>query len=54
MPAGHDEEGYYQTKFIRFLVSEGLSNDDVGVARAAAIQEIRPGAGFVTGDFVKE
>ena len=37
-----------------FLVCKGLSNDDVGVARGTIFQEIRPGAGFKTGDFVKE
>ena len=36
------------------LVCEGLSNDDVGVARGIVFQEIRPGAGFKTGDFGKE
>ena len=32
----------------------GLSNNDVGVARDTVFQEVRPGAGFKTGDFVKE
>ena len=36
------------------LVCEGRSNDDVGVARGIVFQEIRPGAGFKTGDFVEE
>ena len=43
--------------YIYFLVCKGLlllSNDDVGVARGTAFQEIRPGAGFKTGDFVEE
>ena len=31
-----------------------ISNDDVGVARGTVCQEIRPGAGFKTGDFVEE
>ena len=31
-----------------------LSIDDVGVSRDTVFQEIRPGAGFETGDFVKE
>ena len=39
---------------LSFLVYGGLSNDDVGVARGTLFQEIRPGAGFKTGDFVKE
>ena len=34
-----------------FLVCKGLSIDDVGVSRDTAFQEIRPGAGFETGDF---
>ena len=41
--------------FAYFLVlHEGLSNDDVGVARGTVFQEIRPGAGFKTGDFGKD
>ena len=36
-----------------FLVCKGLSNDDVGVARGSAFQEIWPRGGFGTGDFVK-
>ena len=31
-----------------------ISNDDVGVAKGTVFQEIRPWAGFKTGDFVKE
>ena len=37
-----------------FLVCEGRSNDDVGGARGTAVQEVRPGAAFKAGDFVKE
>ena len=33
---------------------KGLSIDDVGVSRDTVSQEIRPGAGFETGDSVKE
>ena len=33
---------------------KGLSIDDVGVSRDTVSQEIRPVAGFETGDFVKE
>ena len=34
---------------------EGLSNDDVGVARGSEFQEeVRSGAGFKTGDFFQE
>ena len=37
------------------FASEGLSNDGVvGVARGTVFEEIRPGAGFRTSDFVKE
>ena len=36
------------------LAKEGLSTDDVRVARVTVYQEIRPGAGFKTGDFIKE
>ena len=39
---------------ICFLVCESLSNDDAGVPRGPEFQEVRPGAGFKTGDFVKE
>ena len=37
-----------------FLVCEGLSNDDVGVARVTIFQKKRPGAGFKASNFVKE
>ena len=45
-----------KTIFMYFVVCKGraLSNDDVVVARGAVFQEVRPGAGFKTGDFVKE
>ena len=33
---------------------KGLSIDGVGMSRDTVFQEIRPGAGFETGDFVKE
>ena len=37
------------------LVCRGLPNDDVvRRGRGTVFQEIRPGAGFKTGDFVKE
>ena len=35
------------------VVCKGQSNDDVGVARDTVFREIRPGAGFNAGDFVK-
>ena len=40
--------------FTYFLVCGGLSNDDVRVVMGTVFQEIRPGVGFKTGDFVKE
>ena len=40
--------------FTCFLLSKGLLNDDVGVARGTVFQEIRPGAGFKTSDSVQE
>ena len=36
------------------FAKEGLSKYGVGVARGSLFQEIRPGAGFKTGDSVKE
>ena len=37
------------------VAKEGPSSDDLGVgARGTVFQEIRPGAGVKTGDFVKE
>ena len=46
---------YAKTSCIYFLVGkQGLSNDDVGVARGNVFQGIQPGAGFKTGDFVDE
>ena len=40
--------------FVYFLVCKGISNGDVGVARGAIFQEIRPGAGFETGHLFEE
>ena len=37
-----------------FACAKGLTVDDVGVSRDTVFQEIRPGAGFETGDFGKE
>ena len=36
-----------------FLICKGLSIDDVGVPRDTIFREIRAGAGFEIGDFVK-
>ena len=54
MASPHDKIFHEQNIFTYFLVCERLSNDDFGVARGAIFQEIWPGAGFKTGDFVKE
>ena len=54
MASRHEEGCYEKRVLIRFHVRKGLSNDDVGAARDTVVQEIRPGAGFKTGDFVNE
>ena len=48
------DEIYVVYILVCFLVCNGISKDDVGVARGAVFQKIRPGVGFKTGDFVKE
>ena len=55
--AARYEEGCHEKCiFTYFLVREGLlsADDDVGVAKGTVFQEIRPWAGFQTGDFAKE
>ena len=43
MTARHEEECYEQSILNNFHVCEGVSNDDVGVARGTTVlQEIRP------------
>ena len=55
MAARHEEACYEKKHPHTFsCLPEGLSNHDVGVARGIVFQETRPGAGFKTGDFVKE
>ena len=54
MAARHEEGCYKIYLFAHFPVCKGHSNDDVGVAKGTAFQETQPGAGFKTGDFVKE
>ena len=50
----HDEGCYEKYIFTRALVRNGLSNDGAGVARSSRVrQEIRPGAGFETGELIK-
>ena len=38
---------------ISFLLQKECWNDDVGGARGTVFQDIRPGDGFKTGDFVE-
>ena len=40
--------------FLWFLVCKSLSIDGVGVSRDTVFQEVRPEAGFETGDFGKK
>ena len=54
MAARHEKGGCESTIFTYVSVWEGLSNDDVGRARGTVLQEIWPGGGFETGDFVAE
>ena len=55
--AARHEKGCYEKNILKhFHACKGLSNlsnDDVGAARGTVFQEIRPGAGFKTGDFVE-
>ena len=57
MAARRHKQGSMQLKikhpYILF-VCKGLSIDDIGVSRDTVFQEMRPGAGFETGDFVKK
>ena len=56
MKTAPHEEGYYKKNILKHFVCKGLSNDDVMVARGTVFQEreIRPGAGFETGDFFRQ
>ena len=50
-----NRNGFHEKPFLtHFHVCKGLSKDDVGAARGTVFQEIRPEAGFKTGDFVKQ
>ena len=53
MAGQREEECYENTILTHFHVCKGLSNDDVGAAKGTVLQEMRLGAGFKTGDFVK-
>ena len=55
--AARQKEGYYWKTNIHicsYVQRKVLSIDDVGVSRDTVFQELRPGAGFETGGFVKE
>ena len=53
--AARHEEGCYETNVVAyFLGRKILPNNAVEVAMGTIFQEIRPAAGFKTGDFVKE
>ena len=54
MAARRDERLHEKYNICICFACKGLSNDDVGGARGTVLKEIRPGAGFKTGDFVKE
>ena len=54
MAARHKEGCYEKSILKHFHACKGLSNDDIGAARGTVFQEIRPGAGFKTGHFVKD
>ena len=54
MAARYEEGCNEEYIFTCFLVREGLSTDDVGVAKGTVFQEVRSWAGFKTADFVKE
>ena len=52
--AARQEEGRNESQlFVYVVVCKWLSNDNVGVAWGTVFEEIWPGAGFKTGDFVK-
>ena len=57
--AARHKEGYYPERKSIHKIScarhKGLTIDDFGVSRDTTVsREIRPGAGFETGDFDKE
>ena len=53
--AARYEEGCYEKYLFTYsLFREGLSTDDVEVAKGTVFREIRPWACFKTGDFGKE
>ena len=55
MTAQHEEGCYEKNVFPIFLVCKGLYRTMTsGRQRGAVFQQVRPGAGFETGDFVEE
>ena len=42
MAARDDEARHAKKSLVHVLLRQGLSNDDVGVARVASLQEARP------------
>ena len=53
--AARPELGCYEKRILtHFHACKGLSNDYVGAAWGTVFQEIRPDAGFKTGDFAEE
>ena len=54
MAARHKDGYYWENVSIYFLVCKRLTTDDVGVSRDTVLQQIPPGAGFETSDFVNE
>ena len=52
MAARHYEVCCENIVFLYFLAWRGLSKEDVQVVRVTEFQEIRPGAGFISSNFV--
>ena len=52
--AARHKDTIENTVSMYFLVCKGLSIDDAGVSRNTVFQEIRPGTGFETSQFVEE
>ena len=50
MAARHEEGRNQKHIFTHGIVGKRLSNNGVEVGRGTVLQEIRPGAGFKTGD----
>ena len=48
----HEEWCYEENIFMYILGCEEVSDDDIEVPEGTVFQEMRPGVGFKTGDFV--